>query len=142
VERRLWISSEVDALTSLHHRRAFRSRIERLVRKARTKQTEPGLLLFDLDHFKLVYPVDSLKIDVGFVSGMVGHPSNLAIVKATATLGPLLGIDAIAEGVETGEQRAILLANGRHLGQGLLFAPARDASDTAALRRRTTLRGI
>jgi diguanylate cyclase (GGDEF)-like protein/PAS domain S-box-containing protein len=86
------------------------------------------------------YPVDSLKIDVGFVSGMVGNPSNLAIVRAIAKLGPLLGIDVIAEGVETEEQRAILLANGCRLGQGLLFAPARDASDTAALLRRTSLR--
>ncbi len=77
------------------------------------------------------YPVDSLKIDMSFVKRMVDEPSILAIVKAILKLGPTLWVDVIAEGVETEEQRRILLDSGCRIGQGFLFDPAISAHAAA-----------
>ncbi|MRT01385.1 EAL domain-containing protein [Ralstonia pickettii] len=53
-EERLRIASEVDALTGLLNRRAFKSRLNRTISRCRRKGTVFGLLLADIDHFKQV----------------------------------------------------------------------------------------
>jgi diguanylate cyclase (GGDEF)-like protein/PAS domain S-box-containing protein len=67
------------------------------------------------------FPVRFLKIDKSFVDSL-GDPEDTAIVETILTLGTSLGIDVIAEGVETTAQLERLLALGCTAGQGYLFA--------------------
>lgn len=70
------------------------------------------------------YPVDCLKIDCEFVQRVCHDPTMLAIVKAMGQLGPNLSLETVAEGIETEEQRHILMGAGYQIGQGYLFGKA------------------
>jgi diguanylate cyclase (GGDEF)-like protein len=69
------------------------------------------------------FPIQALKIDQSFVAGLGGemHAESLALVRAILALAGTLGIDAIGEGIETGEQRDILRQLGCDYGQGYLY---------------------
>jgi predicted signal transduction protein with EAL and GGDEF domain len=69
-------------------------------------------------------PVDRLKIDRSFVTGLPGSASDLAIVKVILSLGQHLGISVVAEGVETEAQLAVLRELGCHEIQGWLVSRA------------------
>jgi EAL domain-containing protein (putative c-di-GMP-specific phosphodiesterase class I) len=72
-------------------------------------------------------PLDSLKIDRSFISRMDG--SNLQIVNTIILLAQSLGLDVVAEGVETSEQLQVLRGLGCELGQGFLFGGALATSN-------------
>ncbi len=83
-------------------------------------------------------PVDTLKIDRAFVSQMHLKDENFEIVRTIATLAHTLGMDIVAEGVETLEQFATLRDLGCEFAQGYLFAPplnVQAASDMIANQR-------
>jgi diguanylate cyclase (GGDEF)-like protein len=65
--------------------------------------------------------VDELKVDRTFVAKMGESKETLAIVNAVVDLGRQLGIQVVAEGVETAEQRAALVRLGCDAGQGFHF---------------------
>jgi EAL domain-containing protein (putative c-di-GMP-specific phosphodiesterase class I) len=67
------------------------------------------------------HPVDTLKIDRSFI-GDITAASSGAVVAALLQMGASLGIEVLAEGVETEEQRAQLLAIGCRFAQGYLFS--------------------
>lgn len=68
------------------------------------------------------FPIDFLKIDQSFVRDMTVDPSDQAIIEATISMAHKLKIRVIAEGVETGEQRQMLLDAGCDFAQGYFFA--------------------
>ncbi|MEP6911292.1 MAG: EAL domain-containing protein [bacterium] len=68
------------------------------------------------------FPVNYLKIDRSFVSRMTEANDNAEIVRTIATLARNLGLEVIAEGVETQEQYQQLKALGCEYGQGYLFS--------------------
>jgi len=72
------------------------------------------------------FPIDRLKIDRSFVKGLPGDESDAGIVQAIVDLGRALGLQIVAEGVETEAQRQFLLRAGCAQYQGFLFAPALD----------------
>lgn len=83
-------------------------------------------------------PVDGLKIDRSFVSGLGSSDGASAVVEAVIAMSRRLGLRVVAEGVETEAHRATLLDLGCELGQGYLFGrpvPAEEA--LAALRAPT-----
>ncbi len=82
-------------------------------------------------------PVDVLKIDRSFVSGVEDHPDEAALLAAIVSMGRALRLHVIAEGVETEGQRALLSAWGCHEIQGFLVGPAVPADAAEALRRRS-----
>ena len=83
------------------------------------------------------FPIDALKIDRSFVSGMEADQEALGIVRAIVTLADTLGLEAVAEGMETDGQRHHLRALGCHVGQGFLFGrPAPYAEVCAGFERR------
>ena len=73
-----------------------------------------------------LYPITSLKIDRSFVSDI---GSNGAVTQLILSLAKLLGIKAVAEGVETIEQLEWLRANNCNEYQGFLYAPAVPADE-------------
>ncbi|MDZ4154623.1 EAL domain-containing protein, partial [Methylicorpusculum sp.] len=66
-------------------------------------------------------PLDQLKIDKSFVSNIGVTHSDALIVQTIIGMANNLGIEVIAEGVETSEQRIFLEQQGCRLGQGYLF---------------------
>jgi EAL domain-containing protein (putative c-di-GMP-specific phosphodiesterase class I) len=69
-------------------------------------------------------PIDTLKIDYSFISKIHEKPeSNRNIVEVIISLAHKLGMTAVAEGIETPEQYAILRDMACDLGQGYLFSP-------------------
>ncbi len=75
------------------------------------------------------FPIDILKIDQSFVSGMADSSESMAIVHTLVQLGKLLGLRVVAEGIETDEQVMRLRAEQVDVGQGFLFARPLDASE-------------
>jgi diguanylate cyclase (GGDEF)-like protein len=73
------------------------------------------------------FPIDKLKIDRSFVSGLPRDASDAAIVRAILQMARALGMQVIAEGVETEAQRQFLHDEGCAEFQGFLYSPALDA---------------
>jgi len=67
------------------------------------------------------FPIDVLKIDQGFVRDMLTDKSDSAIIEAIIKLGQALGLELVAEGVETQEQANALLRQGCQIMQGFLY---------------------
>ncbi len=89
----------------------------------------------DLDDFGTGYsslqylknlPIDRLKVDQGFVAGLGVNSADTAIVASTIALAHALGLKAIAEGVETTEQLALLREMGCDFAQGYLLSRPAD----------------
>jgi diguanylate cyclase (GGDEF)-like protein len=72
-------------------------------------------------------PIDVLKIDKSFVSGMMVDPDAVAIVRAVLSLAEALGMSTTAEGVETVELATTLATLGCASGQGFYFAKPLEA---------------
>lgn len=68
------------------------------------------------------FPVSMLKVDRSFVSQMTNNNENKEIVRTIVTLAHTLGMEIVAEGVETKEQLSTLLALKCKYGQGYLFS--------------------
>lgn len=81
------------------------------------------------------FPINTLKIDQSFVSHMTSNAVDASIVSAVISLGKSLKQSVIAEGVETAEQHAFLLAQYCEVAQGFYFSrplPAREFTDLLA----------
>ena len=68
------------------------------------------------------FPIDTLKIDRSFVTQMMENEENLAIVRTIVALAQNLGMDVVAEGVETEDQLSLLRKLECENGQGFLFS--------------------
>ncbi len=86
-----------------------------------------------LSQLKLMLPVDTIKIDKSFVDGILTNGDDHAIIDAVLRLASRLGLDAVAEGVETAEQAAALATLECGLGQGYHFARPQPAADVTRL---------
>jgi EAL domain-containing protein (putative c-di-GMP-specific phosphodiesterase class I) len=77
-------------------------------------------------------PVDALKIDSSFIQALPRTRTARVIVSGIIDMARQLDLVVIAEGIETVEQRELLLALGDPLGQGYLFSPPVPAAEAAA----------
>ena len=74
-------------------------------------------------------PLDKIKIDKSFVQDLLDDDDDATIVRAIIQLGKSLGMQVIAEGVETAEQESYIISEGCHEGQGYHYSkplPARE----------------
>jgi len=78
-------------------------------------------------------PLDVLKIDASFISGLAGSRHDQAIVRLVMALAGAMEVTAIAEGVETPRQAELLREVGCRFGQGFLFAEPLEAAEAALL---------
>jgi diguanylate cyclase (GGDEF)-like protein len=74
-----------------------------------------------LSHLKSL-PVDTLKIDKGFIRDLGSNPGDLAIVRAIIALAEAFGLELVAEGVETETAALTLLHHGCYRAQGFLLS--------------------
>ena len=88
-------------------------------------------VLFSMDDFGTGYsslsyltrlPLDQLKIDRAFVTQLPDNKSDAIIAQTIVTMGRSLGLNVIAEGVETEAQQEFLETHGCHASQGFLFS--------------------
>ncbi|MBI5486385.1 MAG: EAL domain-containing protein [Deltaproteobacteria bacterium] len=84
-------------------------------------------------HYLHRFPLQDLKIDRSFVSEVDRNPRNAAILSTIVTLGHGLGMDVVAEGIETEEQLAAVRRLGCDHGQGFLFSRPVDLDAADAL---------
>ncbi len=75
-------------------------------------------------------PIDTLKIDRTFISGIGDHPNSDVIVRSILALASSLGIGVVAEGVETANQAAFLRDHGCKVLQGYLFGKPAPADNS------------
>lgn len=68
------------------------------------------------------FPISEIKIDRSFVHEVAQSAAKRVIVEAVVKLGTTLDIRIVAEGIETQDERALMLALGCSVGQGFLFA--------------------
>jgi EAL domain-containing protein (putative c-di-GMP-specific phosphodiesterase class I) len=81
------------------------------------------------------FPVDTLKIDRSFVRDLVYDPDDAAIVAAILSIAHQLGLNVVAEGVETEEQRHFLTERTCPMLQGFLLSPPLPADAFGELLR-------
>jgi EAL domain-containing protein (putative c-di-GMP-specific phosphodiesterase class I) len=79
------------------------------------------------------YPLTTLKIDRGFIANIIDRPGDAAITRALVMLSKELGLDLIAEGVETEEQEQALMALGCPSAQGYRYGRPMPAADLERL---------
>lgn len=84
------------------------------------------------------FPVDALKIDRSFISGIAESPEGGALIHTLVQLGKTLGIETYAEGIEDHSQLRHLQAEECDSGQGYLFARPLSPEALEALIARTT----
>jgi EAL domain-containing protein (putative c-di-GMP-specific phosphodiesterase class I) len=74
-------------------------------------------------------PVDTLKLDKSFVDGITDGGQHAAIATAVVQMAKALGLDAVAEGIETREQAECLVELGYRSGQGFHLLPPKPADE-------------
>ena len=79
------------------------------------------------------FAIDYIKIDQSFVRNLKAGSTELALCKAIIVMAHELAMQVIAEGVETPDQRDLLIAAGCDFGQGYLFARPMPAPDFDAI---------
>ncbi len=79
------------------------------------------------------FPIDIIKIDRSFVTGLGTNPGDGAVVQSMIELAQRLGVHTVAEGIDRPEQVVLLQSLGADLGQGYLFSKPVPADQIDAL---------
>jgi diguanylate cyclase (GGDEF)-like protein/PAS domain S-box-containing protein len=79
------------------------------------------------------FPIDVIKIDRSFVTGLGTNPGDGAVVQSMIELSQRLGVHTVAEGIDRPEQVTLLQSLGADLGQGYLFSKPVSADQISAL---------
>jgi EAL domain-containing protein (putative c-di-GMP-specific phosphodiesterase class I) len=107
------------------------------------KQLGVGLAIddFGTGYSSLSYlrelPIDMIKIDKSFVRDIARSEQDLRLTDGIVRIAATLGLSAVAEGIETGEQRDLLAGIGCRYGQGFLFSRPLPPEEVTDLLRTT-----
>jgi diguanylate cyclase (GGDEF)-like protein/PAS domain S-box-containing protein len=131
--RTAWIELEVTESVLMSDPEFARATLERLRAVAgRIHVDDFGTGYSSLAYLKRL-PIDALKIDRVFVQDLPDDAEDASIVRAVIGLAHSLGLDVIAEGIETAAQRRFLIEAGCDHGQGYLFSRPVPAAQVPAL---------
>ncbi len=86
------------------------------------------------------YPIGTMKVDRSFAAYVVKSPQSMEIVRSSISLAHSLGMNVVAEGIETEDVRAKLLELKCDFGQGWLFGKAATLEDLAKRYGQSTLK--
>lgn len=93
---------------------------------------------FGTDYSSLIYlkklPITTLKIDKTFIRGLMNSKEDDALVKTIITLAHSLGLDVVAEGVETSEQLEYLKSHSCNIAQGYYFHKPLESVEISELK--------
>jgi predicted signal transduction protein with EAL and GGDEF domain len=92
-----------------------------------------GVGFSSLSQIRELPPVDVIKVDRSFTTGLGRNESDEAVVNAVLGLARSLGLTAVAEGIETADQLGELQRLGCAVGQGFYFARPQTAVDIERL---------
>jgi EAL domain-containing protein (putative c-di-GMP-specific phosphodiesterase class I) len=81
------------------------------------------------------FPVDALKIDRSFITGLTQNAEGESLIHTLVQLGKALSIETIAEGIEQPNELSMLRGESCDSGQGFLFARPLDVAATEAFLR-------
>jgi EAL domain-containing protein (putative c-di-GMP-specific phosphodiesterase class I) len=108
-----------------------------MLTRLRSIGVQVGIDDFGTGHSSLSYlqrfPIDTLKIDRSFVKSMHDGAKDLEIIQTIVALAHNLGMEVVAEGVETSLQRNQLGTLGCEFGQGFYFSMSVDGPAAEAL---------
>jgi diguanylate cyclase (GGDEF)-like protein len=76
------------------------------------------------------FPVDALKIDRSFITGLKSNQEGLTLIRSLVQLGKALSIETFAEGIEAEHELSMLRDEACDSGQGFLFAEPLDVEET------------
>ena len=111
--------------------------VQRSVAALRAKGVRVALDDFGTGYTSLTHlvsvPVDYIKIDKSFVDRITTHEPSLAVVEGMIWIARKLGIEVVAEGIETEEQARKLAALGSALGQGYHYCAAVSSAEVATM---------
>ncbi|QNM94806.1 EAL domain-containing protein [Chitinimonas koreensis] len=135
-----WLELELTESTSMHAPAATIAVMEQLrAMGVHLSIDDFGTGYCNLSYLKR-FPVDKLKIDRSFVSDITTDPDDLAISRTVVAIAHQLGLEVVAEGVETEGQLALLADAGCDLIQGFFFSrPLVPEACASLLADRTTL---
>ncbi len=127
------LTLEITESTAMEDAPATTEALRKLkVRGVRIEVDDFGTGYSSLSYLKR-FPVDYLKVDRSFVAGLGKNPEDEGIVRAVVELAHTLGLEVVAEGVETGEQLGLLREMGCELAQGHYFWGALSAEAAGEL---------
>jgi EAL domain-containing protein (putative c-di-GMP-specific phosphodiesterase class I) len=113
-----------------------------LLGQLKARQIQLSIDDFGTGYSSLAYlqslPIDTLKIDRSFISGIEHREKNLEITQTIITLAHSLKLDVVAEGVETEAQLDIVRSLGCEYGQGYLFSRPLDEQAAVAFMTEVT----
>jgi EAL domain-containing protein (putative c-di-GMP-specific phosphodiesterase class I) len=84
------------------------------------------------------FPVDALKIDRSFISGLADNREGQTLIHTLVQLGKDLSIETLAEGIEQQQELSLLRNENCDSGQGFLFARPLDKGSTQAFLQQWT----
>lgn len=106
-----------------------------MIKKCKALGVSFSLDDFGVGYSSLIYlrrlPVDYIKIDRSFTSGMLNDSEDMAVVSSVITLSRVFNRKVVAEGAETDEQLAMLNQLGCHYAQGYAIAKPMLGIDVA-----------
>jgi EAL domain-containing protein (putative c-di-GMP-specific phosphodiesterase class I) len=131
-----WIELEVTETSLLHDLDAIRTVLHQLRDEGFTVAIDDfGTGYSSLTHLKH-FPIDTLKIDISFISDLESDPQDAAITEAIIGLARGLGLRVVAEGVGTREQLEFLDVRGCECFQGYWESKPLPADDFVEFYRR------
>jgi diguanylate cyclase (GGDEF)-like protein len=127
------LTLEITESTAMEDAPATTEALKKLkIRGVRIEVDDFGTGYSSLSYLKR-FPVDYLKVDRSFVGSLGHNPEDEGIVRAIVELAHTLGLEVVAEGVETGEQLGLLREMGCELAQGHYFWGALSAEAAGEL---------
>jgi EAL domain-containing protein (putative c-di-GMP-specific phosphodiesterase class I) len=127
------VTLEITETTLMHDTEVTRERLAELRRIGVSLAVDDFGTGYSSLQYVQRFPIDVIKIDRSFVTGLGTNPGDSAVVQSMIELSQRLGVHTVAEGIDRPEQVTLLQSLGADLGQGYLFSKPVEASKIDAL---------